>query len=110
MNVALVGAELEENLGLRYMATALEVRGHAVEIVPFNSERDTEQVVQRIIELDPQITGFSMVFTNRAREFCRLAKALRAAGYRGTTSAADTLPRSTVNDCSKTFRSLTRSG
>jgi hypothetical protein len=28
MKVALVGAELEENLGLRYIASALEHRGH----------------------------------------------------------------------------------
>src|SRR5208282_3823306 len=40
MDVALVGAELEENLGLRYMAAALEARGHRVEIVAFNSEAD----------------------------------------------------------------------
>jgi radical SAM family protein/B12 binding protein len=83
MRVALVGAELEENLGLRYIATALEARRHEVEIVPFNSEQDTDQAIQRVTDLDPQITGFSMVFTNRAREFCRLAKALREAGYEG---------------------------
>jgi radical SAM superfamily enzyme YgiQ (UPF0313 family) len=83
MKVALVGAELEENLGLRYMAAALEREGHRAEIVPFNSEHDTASAVAQVAALDPQITGFSMVFTNRAREFCKLAEALRDAGYRG---------------------------
>lgn len=40
MKVALVGAELEENLGIRYMASSLEARGHQVQIIPFNSESE----------------------------------------------------------------------
>ena len=32
MRVALVGAELEENLGIRYMASALEHNGRQIEI------------------------------------------------------------------------------
>jgi anaerobic magnesium-protoporphyrin IX monomethyl ester cyclase len=83
MNVVLVGAELEENLGLRYMASALEQRGHRAEIVPFNSELDIPRVVEQAIAVTPQIVGLSMVFTTRAREFCRLAHALRGKGYRG---------------------------
>src|ERR1035438_37562 len=83
MKVALVGAELEENLGLRYMASALEREGHQAEIVPFNSVHDVASAASQIAALDPEITGFSMVFTNRAREFCELAEAVRNAGYRG---------------------------
>jgi radical SAM superfamily enzyme YgiQ (UPF0313 family) len=83
VKVALIGAELEENLGLRYIASALESRGHQVEIVPFNTERDIPRAVQQVTAFDPQITGLSMVFTSRAKEFCRLAQALRDRGYRG---------------------------
>lgn len=83
MKVALVGAELEENLGLRYMVSALERAGHQVEIVPFNSEYDISHAVEKVTAFGPQITGLSMVFTNRAREFCRLAQALRDQGYHG---------------------------
>lgn len=83
MKVALVGAELEENLGLRYMVSALEHRGHQAEIIPFNSERDIPQTLRQVTAFDPQITGLSMVFTSRAREFCRLAQALRDEGYHG---------------------------
>ena len=40
MKAALVGAELEENLGLRYMAAGLGGKGHQVELVPFHRESD----------------------------------------------------------------------
>ena len=83
MKVALVGAELEENLGLRYMASSLEHAGHEVAIVAFNSENDLPDTVAQIEAFHPEITGLSMVFTGRAREFCHLAGALREAGYRG---------------------------
>ena len=83
MKVALVGAELEENLGLRYMAAALEGKGHQVELVPFNRESDIPTAVGQVAASNPDITGLSMVFTGRAREFCRLAQTLREQGYRG---------------------------
>ena len=83
MNVALIGAELEENLAIRYIASSLEVRGHNVEIVPFNAERDTESAVGQTLAFEPQIVGLSMIFTSRGREFCQLAKRLREAGFRG---------------------------
>ena len=83
MKVAMVGAELEENLALRYMASALESRGHEVEIVPFNSGEDLPGAVAQINRFDPEITGLSMIFTGRAREFCRLAEGLRHAAYQG---------------------------
>lgn len=83
MRVALVGAELEENLGLRYMAAALEREGHEVEIVPFNCENDTVEAIEKVTAFRPSITGLSMVFTGRGREFCHLARSLREAGYRG---------------------------
>jgi radical SAM superfamily enzyme YgiQ (UPF0313 family) len=83
MKVSLIGAELEENLGLRYIASSLEARGHAVDIVPFNSEQDTEAAVRQTLAFEPRIVGLSMVFTARGGEFCRLAKRIREAGFRG---------------------------
>lgn len=83
MRVALVGAELEENLGLRYMAAVLEKCGHEVELVPFNKGQDIPQAVRQIAAFGPDIAGFSMVFTGRAGEFCRLASALRGGGFTG---------------------------
>lgn len=87
MIVALIGAELEENLGLRYMASSLEQAGHRAVIVPFNEEADIPSVVRQVMTLSPRVAGLSMVFTGRAREFCRLAEALREAGYEGHITA-----------------------
>jgi radical SAM superfamily enzyme YgiQ (UPF0313 family) len=82
MNVALLGAELEENLALRYIASSLEAKGCRVAIVAFNTEQDTESAVEQTVAFQPDIIGLSMVFTARAREFCSLATRLREAGYR----------------------------
>ena len=83
MKVALVGAELEENLGLRYMASSLERDSHEVVIVPFNSSHDIKAAVEEVCRFGPQIVGLSMVFTSRGREFCCLAQTLRSQGYAG---------------------------
>jgi radical SAM superfamily enzyme YgiQ (UPF0313 family) len=83
MNVALIGAELEENLGLRYIASSLEARGHTVAIIPFNSAQDTDAAVRQALALRPDIAGLSMIFTSRGREFVRLAERLRAEGFGG---------------------------
>ncbi len=83
MKIALVGPELEENLGLRYIASSLKKRGHTADIVPFNDASDIDEVVGTVLATAPDITGLSMVFTSRGREFCALATALRHAGYRG---------------------------
>jgi anaerobic magnesium-protoporphyrin IX monomethyl ester cyclase len=83
MKVALIGAELEENIGLRYMASALERNGHEPLIISFNFDRDRAQTVEKALAFKPQIIGLSMVFTGRAREFCKLANSLRDKGYRG---------------------------
>lgn len=83
MKIVLIGAELEENLGLRYMAAGLERDGHEIHVKAFNSDADLDKVVAQVTTFDPQLAGLSMVFTGRAPEFCRLAQALRDGGYRG---------------------------
>jgi len=83
MNVALIGAELEENLAIRYIASSLEACGHSVDIVPFNSVQETDSAVRQTLAFQPQIVGLSMIFTARGREFCQLAKRIREAGFRG---------------------------
>ncbi len=87
MKVALIGAELEENLGLRYMASALEQSGHMAFIIPFNEAADIPAVIRQVMDTAPDIAGLSMVFTGRAREFCRLAGALRDSGFAGHLTA-----------------------
>lgn len=61
MKVFLIGAKLEENLGLRYMASSLELKGHAAEIIPFNEESDIPQVIDKLLYSNPDKAGLSMV-------------------------------------------------
>lgn len=83
MKIVLVGAELEENLGLRYMVSALTQQGHSAVIVPFNEKAEILQTVKKILVELPDIIGLSMVFTSRGREFCHLAEQLRESGFKG---------------------------
>ena len=87
MKTALIGAELEENLGLRYMVSSLKQKGHQAIIFPFNDDSDIPAVVRQVMDFEPEIVGLSMVFTSRAREFCRMAKALRDGGFTGHLTA-----------------------
>jgi anaerobic magnesium-protoporphyrin IX monomethyl ester cyclase len=87
MKVALVGAELEENLGLRYLHSSIEKKGHRAEIFDFHSQSQTPAVVAEILKFGPELVGLSMVFTGRAREFVELAKALRETGFTGHITA-----------------------
>jgi anaerobic magnesium-protoporphyrin IX monomethyl ester cyclase len=87
MRVLLVGPEFEENLSLRYLAAALRQAGHTARLARFDSPEYTEGVVEQVLREQPGIVGLSMVFQVRAREFYALARALRAAGYRGHITA-----------------------
>lgn len=87
MKVLLVGPEFEENLSLRYLASALEQAGHVASMARFDSEQYVPGVVKTALECRPAIIGLSMVFQVRAREFFELARALRAAGYTGHITA-----------------------
>ncbi len=80
--VALVGAELEENLSLRYLAASVAADGSRAELVPFNAGSDSDQVVARIAALDPLVVGISVPFQTRARELVGLAARLRERGVR----------------------------
>ena len=80
--VALIGAEFEENLSLRYLAAAIEAHGFVAEIVPFHDPAEAGAVVARVGALDPLVVGISVPFQLRAREFLGLAQSLRAAGSR----------------------------
>ena len=82
-SVALVGPELEENLGLRYIAAALERAGHPSTILPLDGTGDLGAVRDAILAQQPAIVGLSLAFQWRAMDFFALAVALRDAGYAG---------------------------
>jgi radical SAM superfamily enzyme YgiQ (UPF0313 family) len=81
--VALVGAEYEENLSLRYLAAALEPAGFRAEIVPFGDETSSGAIADRVLALHPLVVGVSLPFQLRARPLLAVATELRTRGYRG---------------------------
>ena len=87
MQVALIGAELEEKLALRYIHSAITKAVHQPTIFDFHEKGQLDDLVARIVEFNPPLVGLSMVFTARAREFTALVEQLRAAGFRGHITA-----------------------
>jgi anaerobic magnesium-protoporphyrin IX monomethyl ester cyclase len=83
MKVALVGPELEENLGLRYLHASILKAGHEARIIEFHAPEQIETVVSEIISWGAEIVGLSMVFTARAREFLHLTDRLRDRNFTG---------------------------
>lgn len=83
--VALVGPEIEENLSLRYLASALARAGFRSEILAFNEGARLAGLVERIARAEepPLLVGISMAFQWRAPDMLALAVALREAGYTG---------------------------
>lgn len=60
MEITLIGAELEENLGLRYLASSLEKQDHRAEIIPLNCNSDTESAIRNGTNFQPEIIGLSI--------------------------------------------------
>ena len=81
--VALVGAEYEENLSLRYLVAAVEQAGFRAELVPFGDDASAAEVAERILAQGPLVVGVSLPFQLRARELLAVATHLRALGYGG---------------------------
>ncbi|MGE5341817.1 MAG: B12-binding domain-containing radical SAM protein [Candidatus Omnitrophota bacterium] len=85
--IAIIGAEVEENLGVRYILASLKDHGHDYKFIRFNHERDAQTAVTETMRYNPDLVGLSMVFTLRARDFVKLAMMLRQAGYKGHITA-----------------------
>jgi len=83
MRIALVGAEFEENLAVRYIWAALEQAGHEVRQIVFNDRAELEGAARELAGSGAELAGLSMVFTYRAREFADLAARARELGFGG---------------------------
>jgi radical SAM superfamily enzyme YgiQ (UPF0313 family) len=81
--VALVGAEYEENLSLRYLAAAVEQAGFRAELVPFGDDARGTEIAERVLAKGPLVVGVSLPFQLRARQLLGVATDLRALGYGG---------------------------
>jgi radical SAM superfamily enzyme YgiQ (UPF0313 family) len=80
MEVLLIGAELEENLALRYLGAALRKAGHVPRYATFDRPDDAHAVIALARAVRPGLVGLSSTFQFRAREFGALAQALRESG------------------------------
>jgi len=80
MLVTLVGAMLEDNLALGYLASSLRSAGHRVEMLAFDGLGDIPSLVDDIGKLEPGMVGMSVAFQHRVSEFRDLSRALREAG------------------------------
>ena len=87
--VALVGPEVEDNLGLRYLASALDEAGFGVEILALNSKADVPTVLDDLVSARPPplLVGVSLAFQWRALDVLALVVALRERGFAGHVTA-----------------------
>jgi anaerobic magnesium-protoporphyrin IX monomethyl ester cyclase len=87
MRLTLVGADLEENLGMGMIAAAATSAGHRVQILGFNDSAGPPSLVGRILSTSPDVVGLAAQFQHRGAEFLDLAAALRRAGFQGHITA-----------------------
>jgi radical SAM superfamily enzyme YgiQ (UPF0313 family) len=85
--VALIGAEFEENLSIRYLASSLEANGFRAELQPYNTNDQIEDIAADIIARQPAVVGISVPFQQRAVELLGIATVLRERGYKGHVCA-----------------------
>jgi len=76
--VLLIGFQDQDNLGLRYLMSAVNASGHQAFIMTYGS--DPEDILKRIHRENPDVVGFSLIFQYMAPDFARVIAALRAAG------------------------------
>src|SRR5262245_54508123 len=76
--VLLIGFEDQDNLGLRYLMSAVNASGHRASIMTYRA--DAAQILARIRRDPPEVVGFSLIFQYMAPDFGRVITALREAG------------------------------
>ena len=87
MRLILVGADVEENLGMGMIAAAATRAGNRVEVLSFNDSTETPDLADRIVLCGPDVVGLAAQFQHRGVDFLGLATALRKAGFRGHITA-----------------------
>ena len=87
MRLILVGADVEENLGMGMIAAAATNAGHRVEVLSFNDSAEIPDLADRIVLCGPDVVGLAAQFQHRGVDFLGLATALRKAGFRGHITA-----------------------
>ena len=78
--VLLIGFQDQDNLGLRYLLSAVRHAGFRGEIATYTA--DPTPICELVARLKPDVVGFSLIFQYMAPEFGSVIAALRAAGCR----------------------------
>lgn len=76
--VLLIGFQDQDNLGLRYLMSAVNASGHRALIMTYRS--NPEEILKRIGIDKPDVVGFSLIFQYMAPDFGEVIGALRDAG------------------------------
>ena len=76
--VLLIGFQDQDNLGLRYLMSAVNASGHRALIMTYRSNPD--EILKSIHRDKPDVVGFSLIFQYMAPDFGEVIEALRAAG------------------------------
>lgn len=87
MEIVLVGADIEENLGIGMIAAAARKKGAQVRVMSLDEGGGIADVARRITARRPGLVGLSIPFQQRARHLLQLAEALRSLGYSGHITA-----------------------
>jgi radical SAM superfamily enzyme YgiQ (UPF0313 family) len=87
MRLILVGADVEENLGMGTIAAAATGAGHRVEVLGFNDSAHIPDLASRIASSAPDAVGLAAQFQHRGLDFLSLATALRKDGFAGHITA-----------------------
>ena len=87
MRLTLVGADVEENLGMGMIAAAATGAGHRVDVLGFNDNAQIPELANRIVSSGPNVVGLAAQFQHRGLDFLSLATALRKHGFRGHITA-----------------------
>jgi anaerobic magnesium-protoporphyrin IX monomethyl ester cyclase len=78
IDVALIGYQDQGNLGMGYLAAVLQQRGCAVKLIDVREE--PVKIAARLVERQPLVVGFSLIFQAFLPQFRRVASELRAVG------------------------------
>ncbi|MFH1435371.1 MAG: radical SAM protein [Pseudomonadota bacterium] len=92
VDTVFIGAEYEENLSIRTLASAVRESGLRAAVVPFNKVSDLDEVAAGVMSRSPAFVGLSMAFQHRAAQFLELAAGLRTRGYGGHICAGGQFP------------------
>jgi len=79
-SVLLIGYQDQDNLGLRYLMSAVLAAGHRATLMTYRS--DVDEITRFINSCKPDVVGFSLIFQYMVPDFARIIASLRDRGIR----------------------------